>query len=978
MLREDQVPMQVEPEEMLRLSADQDIKQILFWFLRSSELWTNNGSLCRADADRQENKLATLTARTCVVFLLLTSSYTVHAQGQNLFFVPPTYSGSGQTVTADFNGDGKPDLASQDGTVVFGNGDGTFRAGQNLNVPNGSIATADFNGDGKPDLLFASLTSNSVSVFLANGDGTFQPAKLTSITAPFVSIAVGDVNGDGKPDLLGVASFQGAGLLVCLGNGDGTFSSGVIFPAIPASALGQFAMRFLLASGDFNGDGRMDAVITFATNDRTAIVPVAFLAGNGDGSFKSAVNSNSVQSPLQIVATDFNGDGRLDLMVSDSPDAPSSIGGDIVILFGNGDGTFQAPVMTLPGYSGYLFGVTDVNKDGKADVLLEGFPLLQVFEGHGDGTFTLANTYSLLNQQRTEFSVESVQPSLVIADFNGDSNLDIAADGTILLGGGDGSFQGQPVVAGAALGPAVLDDFNNDGAPDLAIRTFGAQNLQIFLNDKHGVFSLKNAYSVPSTPQVATDANSDGNADLVLLLNDVQGGKWSVSVMLGHGDGSFDSPKNIASMSGGASSVASVDLNGDKKPDLVVLAGGVLYAIIAIGDGTYATPAPYFAASPSSSSGGNVVLADFNLDGKMDAAVATPMGISVLLGNGDGTFQPAIFPSTSPWQNLLTADLNGDGKPDLISGNITAQQIQVFWGNGDGTFAAQPTISGLYVVAIADMTADGKLDLIVTTLPTSPIQELEVFPGNGDGSFNSNPIVITPVSPVSYLGSILVADLNEDGLPDVAIPVVGNSTASVGLITMIHSAVPTQPPDFQIAASDLSPALIAPGGSTSSKITITPIGGFSGAVTLSCSGLPSGASCNFMPPTLSGSGTSTLTITTAPSSQARTLRPGNRLPAIMRFRLLQLTSDLLASVVILVLFLAWQKKLGRWLPAVGLTLLLCLAITLTSCGGSSGNNQNQGGNSGTPAGTYTVTITGSGASSTTILTHNTNIMLVVQ
>ncbi len=111
-----------------------------------------------------------------------------YAQGSNPFFVPPTYPGAGQVVTADFNRDGKPDLIFSDGTVLLGKGDGTFTigtplglAGLNSGTP---IATADFNGDGKPDLVVASTSLNTFSVLLGNGDGTFQAPINTAIPSP--------------------------------------------------------------------------------------------------------------------------------------------------------------------------------------------------------------------------------------------------------------------------------------------------------------------------------------------------------------------------------------------------------------------------------------------------------------------------------------------------------------------------------------------------------------------------------------------------------------------------------------------------------------------------------------------------------------------------------------------------------------------------------------------------------------------------
>jgi hypothetical protein len=197
----------------------------------------------------------------CLPVLLLVVCCAAHAQ--SLFFQPPGYGGSGETITADFNRDGKADLASASGTVSLGNGDGTFTA-KDLGFSGTHIATADFNGDGKPDILLDTM------VLLGNGDGTFQ-APLTTITAASVSaIAVADVNGDHKPDVL---VLTGGGVVVFLGKGDGTFTT----THLSYGTSGQ-----LLAVGDFNDDGKADIVLA----NSTATIQV--LLGNGDGNFSAS------------------------------------------------------------------------------------------------------------------------------------------------------------------------------------------------------------------------------------------------------------------------------------------------------------------------------------------------------------------------------------------------------------------------------------------------------------------------------------------------------------------------------------------------------------------------------------------------------------------------------------------------------------------------------------------------------------------
>src|SRR2546428_14468 len=196
-----------------------------------------------------------------------------------------------------------------------------------------SVAVGDFNGDGKPDLAVANAGSDTVSVLLGNGDGTFQAARTVAAGSGPVFLAVGDFNGDGKPDLA-VADYVFAADYACfrcsrsttysvlLGNGDGTFSA--------ARTLGVGSGPWSVAVGDFNRDGKLDlAVANFSSST------VSVLLGNGDGTFQAAQTVAAGTSPISVAVADFNGDGKPDLAVA-------NYGSNTVsALLGNGDGTFQ-------------------------------------------------------------------------------------------------------------------------------------------------------------------------------------------------------------------------------------------------------------------------------------------------------------------------------------------------------------------------------------------------------------------------------------------------------------------------------------------------------------------------------------------------------------------------------------------------------------------------------------------------------------
>jgi hypothetical protein len=663
------------------------------------------------------------------------------------------------------------------------------------------MAVADLNADGKPDLVIANGGSNNVSVLLGNGDGTLQPAVSYTVGSNPSSVQIGDFNGDGKLDLI-VSNEASSTLSVLLGNGDGTFQAQIVTNLL----TGQYPSA--LASGDFNGDKRLDVAVLVSLPQQGSYA-IAVLAGSGDGTFQGAVTYSSGAQPSSIQTGDFNGDGKLDLVTLNFDN-----GGQVSVYPGNGDGSFQAAVNTPVSASFSEVVVADFNRDGRADVAVQGFVLLGNGDGtfqapipapvgpvsvagdfNGDGVLDLASsngntTTVLLGHGNGTFeqssSFAAAGQGMVAADFNQDGTLDLVSVGvpgtggtlgvaSVALGRGDGSFlvsSSIPIKIPGELGTTIFlasGDFNNDSKPDLAALVQVRNDLQVVAilpGMGSGTFQspvLTRIHTTSATSVSTADLNKDGKLDLVVGDSD-----GNFIVLLGNGDGTFEPEVDYT---GGGPSVVVADFNGDENLDIAAANARTksVWVSLGKGHGTFGAATNISVGNPANS----LTVADFNHDGHVDLAVAAGATVAILLGNGDGTFQsPLSLPLSSTANSIATGDFTGSGNADLAvvstcvsSSNCSYGTVSILLGNGNGTFQSPTTINVGYqpsVVSVNDFNGDGKADISALN---NGGNDVSVLLGNGDGTFQSP----TNFGTDAVVGKYAIADLNGDGAPDIAV-----------------------------------------------------------------------------------------------------------------------------------------------------------------------------------------------------------------
>jgi len=796
------------------------------------------------------------------------ASFAVHPEGgSGSAFMPgiqlrpalPAGSLPTSVVTGDFNQDGHLDFVVANGLdnnlwIYLGKGDGTFQLPRVIPLSKGlspvGLAVGDLRGNGKLDLVVAEADTSTIGVLLGNGDGTFGFEQEYALPEPPESVVVDDFNHDGKADIAAVmvttvdpGTLQVPYIALLIGNGSGSFAAPII-----TNNWGFYSTAWNLASGDVNGDGLPDLLITGPGTENSQI-----FINNGDGTFKTGatiLQNNAISMLLDGRLADVNEDGCLDAVIADA----SSF---VWVAPGDCSGHFATPTAVPMGDSNAAVRLVDVNSDGHLDIVTAALPAINPYLG-----FLAGNTLSVaLGDGKGNFGVArnyvgtSQAYSIGIADFNGDGKPDFVTANndtdtvTVYQNDGSGGFGFPQGIYAGVLGQLTIDapksslsfaDLNNDGKTDvffLDVGFSGEYYATSLLNDGTGRFTgpISSDTGVAVQNNVVSDYRlgdfrNTGRLDMIAIgVNTAYTSSTQYILFLpGNSDGTFAKGTPLAT-TGADGLLATGDFNGDGKLDFVTVNGAGTHTLTPFfgnGDGTFRIGTP-ITFSDNNEEILRVYSGDFNRDGKLDILIFTSgnsywtpnSAVWEFDGNGNGTFQIGRQLFTG-FQPLALADVNGDGHPDIArydsmwpdgtTETVGPAKFTTYLGQADGSFlesssyapytglpenvhpyqqSGDPLASSL----VADFNGDGKLDEVAFQATGYGTTEkyAQILMGNGDGT-------LTPtydVFPFYLYGFPVYAhDLDGDGIADMVELDSGSSE--------LHVLKGARAPALQIALND--------------------------------------------------------------------------------------------------------------------------------------------------------------------------------
>jgi hypothetical protein len=649
------------------------------------------------------------------------------------------------------------------------------------------VIAADLDGDGDLDIAAPNTNSNTVSILLNTGNGSFgaktdvatgaTPRTIaagdldrngsmdivtTNSTSATDHVSIADLNGDGYPDIAATA-YNESIVSVYINNGNGTFPSRVTYTS--------GANTVALGSADVDGDKDLDLIIgNYEANT------VSVLRNNGAGVFGTAETYAVGSNSIYLAMADLDADGDADIAVVNRSS------NSVTILKNNGGGTFGSSASYATGLYPFAVSAGDVDGDGDIDLAVssQNSSTFSILKNNGTGNFSA----------KTDYAASAGTLGICLADLNQDGDMDIITT--------NATVNSISVIFNSRFPSVVSSSPTNNG-----VLASASSNITVTFNT-----AMNSATFTPGTTvrvsgsqtglHSGTISFSNGGMTMNFdpAVNFLAGEK--VVVVLSSGITSAD---NIAlsarklftftvqtaaadsfaagityGTGNGPNEVVAADLDGDGDADLAVVnyTSSTLWVLTNNGNGTFAAGVVYYPGTAPATA----AAADVDSDGDIDLLVTNTNSntLSVFKNNGNGTFASKVDYTTGGYPHgVAVADIDGDGDVDAVVTNYTSNTLSVLKNNGNGTFAAKVDYAAggaPHAVAAADLDGDSDVDLAVASLTA---HAASVLKNNGDGTFAARTEYTVGTQP----SSIAAADLDGDGDIDLGLSNYGSSSVSI-------------------------------------------------------------------------------------------------------------------------------------------------------------------------------------------------------
>jgi hypothetical protein len=907
----------------------------------------------------------------------------LEGDGKGNFSFPIVYRGDSSSYSmavGDFNGDGHPDVvtANQDNdstTVFLNNGTGGYGApggnwvgyegGGAVNAPMSGVLMSDIDNNGSTDVAFLEWNQfpdnyYQLTVLLNDGSGNLSaPVRSDAVNSSYGTVgdfALADFRNTGYPDFVAIAPNYNSTNYISFAPNSGGGHFGPVTGTTVATANG------VIGVGDFNKDGNLDFVAAGygIGSDPSNAQGIQVFLGNGDGTFQpgyvQTFAGTAERTPAAVYVGDFNRDGNLDLLVLLEDNLGYTTDADLYEVLGNGNGTFQTGTDLLPNLGPMV--VADVNGDGYPDIVsmldpMAGYGFLNpaqfsVYIGQSDGTFKLTNTYQPYNGG-SAFPEQPYSPIFgkytpMVADFNGDGNLDIAAFQQVgsenvdtfvqlLLGNGDGTFTPTYDVF----------DFRKPIVTAYAADLTGTGRAELFeLNGYRSTYNLLPSMVAPAFQFSIVEDPIPGPQGSGIVLLDVPS-TASTTINLTASDPAIKVPATVTVPAGSVSQTFNLTIGSSFNTNHVfsITAQNASTSVSA-----YGTAVASGAAGFQAQAGGPLSWPNVNLGA---GQTESNLGVGVASVNGYSTTVSVQCLGFSTNAQCTVTPSNLTVRPGDSSGAAMAITV--------GANTPQGSYPALVEVTDGVITQDIPFTLNVGdfTMSLSP-QVLQVSPNGGGayqltvGSTNSFDQVVNLGCgglPVGAYCSLLPFTYPPTGASPVTVGVQMQSvpggnyeitvTGTSGPIT--HTATAQLQLSGFTASVSPSNATVAAGGSANFNVAVSSVNGFNGTVNFGCSTSSGLISCSFNPASLpvSGNGTAISVLTLTASSQAASAQRDSGTGINV------LGSLLIALALPITASLSGRRSRQKWFACACLVLVLSM---IPSCGGGAASVGGGGGGGG--------------------------------